>query len=78
MFLSVGAVLVSKKPDLDHIKFTWNKMTATEFEEHWRVKKMSKKADFIHMIQVGVTLLAPQTVFLTHLGHIHLAALHSN
>ncbi|KAA8588323.1 hypothetical protein FQN60_001517 [Etheostoma spectabile] len=45
-------VLVSQKPGLDYIKFTWNKMTATEFEEHWRVKKMTKKADFIHMIQM--------------------------
>ncbi|KAM4558538.1 histamine N-methyltransferase isoform 1-T2 [Odontesthes bonariensis] len=46
-------VLVSqKKTDLDYIKFTWNKMTASEFEEHWRVKKMTKKADFIHMIQM--------------------------
>lgn len=51
-FLSV--VLVSQQPDLDDIKFTWNKMTASEYEEHWKVKKMTKKADFIHMIQVGV------------------------
>ncbi|XP_049450578.1 histamine N-methyltransferase-like [Epinephelus fuscoguttatus] len=45
-------VLVSQKSDLDYIKFTWNKMTSSEFEEHWRVKKMTKKADFIHMIQM--------------------------
>ena len=32
-------------------------MTASEFEEHWKVKKMTKKADFIHMIQVGADLL---------------------
>lgn len=51
-FLSV--VLVSQKPDLDYINFTWNKMTASEFEEHWKVKKTTKKADFVHMIQVGV------------------------
>lgn len=73
--------MVSQKPGLDYIKFNWNKMTATEFEEHWKVKKMTKKADFIHMIQVGVAsivLLCPQTVFLTHLGHVHLAAVHSN
>ncbi|XP_037645562.1 histamine N-methyltransferase [Sebastes umbrosus] len=44
--------LVSQKPGLDYIKFTWNKMTATEFEEHWKVKQMTKKADFIHMIQM--------------------------
>ncbi|XP_069010806.1 histamine N-methyltransferase-like [Embiotoca jacksoni] len=45
-------VLVSQKPDLDYIKFTWNKMTAAQFEQHWKVKKMTKKADFIHMIQM--------------------------
>lgn len=64
--MSVSAVMVSRKPGLDYIKFNWNKMTATEFEEHWKVKKMTKKADFIHMIQVGaasIVLLCPQTVF---------------
>ncbi|XP_022596600.1 histamine N-methyltransferase-like isoform X2 [Seriola dumerili] len=45
-------VLVSQKPGLDYIKFTWNKMTASQFEEIWNVKKMTKKADFIHMIQM--------------------------
>ncbi|KAK9537409.1 hypothetical protein VZT92_005029 [Zoarces viviparus] len=45
-------VLVSQKPGLDYIKCTWNQMTAIEFEEHWKVKKMTKKADFIHMIQM--------------------------
>lgn len=50
--MSVDAVLVAQKPDLDYIKFTWNKMTASEFEEHWKVKKITKKADFIHMIQM--------------------------
>ncbi|XP_076603772.1 histamine N-methyltransferase-like [Chaetodon auriga] len=45
-------VLVSQKPGLDYIKFNWNKMTASEFEEQWKEKKMTKKADFIHMIQM--------------------------
>ncbi|XP_030199736.1 histamine N-methyltransferase isoform X1 [Gadus morhua] len=45
-------VLLSKTPDLDYIKFTWNKNTAAEFEQHWKENKMSKKADFIHMIQM--------------------------
>ncbi|KAM9709581.1 histamine N-methyltransferase-like [Menidia menidia] len=46
-------VLVSqKKADLDYIKFTWNKMTASEFEEQWKVKQTTKKADFVHMIQM--------------------------
>ncbi|XP_034042292.1 histamine N-methyltransferase-like [Thalassophryne amazonica] len=44
--------LVSEKPGLDHIKFTWNTMTASEFEELWKEKKVTKKADFIHMIQM--------------------------
>lgn len=45
-------ILVSKKPDLGYIKFNWNKMTVSEFEEHWKAQKMTKKADFIHMIQM--------------------------
>uniref|UniRef100_A0A674DVJ8 Histamine N-methyltransferase n=1 Tax=Salmo trutta TaxID=8032 RepID=A0A674DVJ8_SALTR len=45
-------VLVSQKPNLDDIKFTWNKMTATEFEMDWREKNYTKKMDFIHMIQI--------------------------
>nr|XP_019945367.1 PREDICTED: histamine N-methyltransferase-like [Paralichthys olivaceus]XP_019945368.1 PREDICTED: histamine N-methyltransferase-like [Paralichthys olivaceus] len=45
-------VSVSQKPELDYIKFMWNKMTASEFEKHWIEKKMTKKADFIHMIQM--------------------------
>lgn len=70
-----NAVMVSQKPDLDYVKFTWNTMTASEFEEQWKQKKMTKKADFIHMIQVGV---GPRNDFLTHLGHTHLTALHVN
>ncbi|XP_077392192.1 histamine N-methyltransferase isoform X2 [Festucalex cinctus] len=45
-------VLASQKSDLDYITFKWNKMTASEFEEQWKLKEMTKKADFIHMIQV--------------------------
>ncbi|KAF7216123.1 transcript variant X2 [Nothobranchius furzeri] len=45
-------VLVSQKPELNYTKFTWNKMTASEFEENWKQKKMTKKADFVHMIQM--------------------------
>ncbi|XP_076015309.1 histamine N-methyltransferase [Genypterus blacodes] len=44
--------LVSQKPSLDYIKFTWNNMTASEFEEQWKANKKTKKADFIHMIQM--------------------------
>lgn len=46
------SVLVSKTPNLDHINFIWNKMTASEFENHWKEKNLDKKFDFIHMIQV--------------------------
>uniref|UniRef100_A0A8C6T492 Histamine N-methyltransferase n=1 Tax=Neogobius melanostomus TaxID=47308 RepID=A0A8C6T492_9GOBI len=45
-------VMVAQKPDLEHITFTWNQMTASEFEEQWRLKNITKKADFIHMLQV--------------------------
>ncbi|XP_029981533.1 histamine N-methyltransferase [Sphaeramia orbicularis] len=45
-------VMVSKRTDLDYITFTWNKMTAAEFEEQWKQKQTTKKADFIHLIQM--------------------------
>uniref|UniRef100_A0A8C6V4H4 Histamine N-methyltransferase n=1 Tax=Neogobius melanostomus TaxID=47308 RepID=A0A8C6V4H4_9GOBI len=45
-------VMVAQKPDLEHITFTWNKMTDSEFEEQWRQKNITKKADFIHMLHV--------------------------
>lgn len=60
-FVPLDAALVSQKPALDYIKFSWNQMTAIEFEEHCKAKKTTKKADFIHMIQVCV--VGPQTVF---------------
>ncbi|XP_068186596.1 histamine N-methyltransferase-like [Antennarius striatus] len=50
--LSEYADLVSQTPDLDYISFNWNEMTAEEFEAHWKQKKMTKKADFIHMLQM--------------------------
>lgn len=59
--------MVSQKAGLDHITFNWNKMTATEFEEHWRETKMTKEADFIHMIQVGVATV----MLLTHRLHFN-------
>lgn len=58
-FVCVSVVLVSQKPELDYIKFGWNKMTAAEFEAHWKEQKMNKKADFIHLIQVGVASAEP-------------------
>ncbi|XP_076119701.1 histamine N-methyltransferase-like [Alosa pseudoharengus] len=45
-------VLVQKTPNLEYINFTWNKMTASEFESHWKESKLDKKFDFIHMIQM--------------------------
>ncbi|KAJ8255680.1 hypothetical protein COCON_G00195440 [Conger conger] len=45
-------VLVSKTPNLEHVNFKWNKMTASEFENHWQEKNLTKKMDFIHMIQM--------------------------
>lgn len=45
-------VMVAQMPDLEHIKFTFNKMTASEFEEQWKQKNITKKADFIHMLQM--------------------------
>lgn len=44
-------------------------MTASEFEEHWKAEKATKKVDFIHMIQVGVD--EHTLCFFTQLGYIH-------
>nr|XP_055072376.1 histamine N-methyltransferase-like isoform X1 [Misgurnus anguillicaudatus] len=44
--------LVSKTPNLDYINFTWNKMTALEFEKHWQEENLGEKMDFIHLIQM--------------------------
>ncbi|XP_065138280.1 histamine N-methyltransferase-like [Paramisgurnus dabryanus] len=45
-------VLVSETANLDYINFTWNKMTASEFEKQWQEKNLGKKMDFIHLIQM--------------------------
>ncbi|XP_068187829.1 histamine N-methyltransferase-like isoform X2 [Antennarius striatus] len=47
-----GSDLVSQTPGLDYIRFNWNKTTAEEFEEQWKEKKRTEKADLIHMFQV--------------------------
>ncbi|XP_068187841.1 histamine N-methyltransferase-like isoform X2 [Antennarius striatus] len=44
--------LVSQTPGLDYIRFNWNKLTAEEFEEQWKEKKRTEKADLIHMFQM--------------------------
>ncbi|XP_068187562.1 histamine N-methyltransferase-like isoform X2 [Antennarius striatus] len=44
--------LVSQTPGLDYIRFNWNQITADEFEEQWKEKKRTEKADLIHMFQV--------------------------
>ncbi|XP_019896569.1 histamine N-methyltransferase [Esox lucius] len=50
--LHMYKVLVSQNANLDFIKFTWNKMTATEFQKQWNQNNCKEKMDFIHMIQV--------------------------
>ncbi|XP_061782598.1 histamine N-methyltransferase [Nerophis lumbriciformis] len=45
-------VLVAQRSDLGYITFNWNKMTSSEFEDQWKSKQMTKKADFIHMVQM--------------------------
>lgn len=55
-------VSVSQKPGLDYINFSWNKMTAAEFEHQWKEKKTNKKADFIHLIQVVARFHPPDVL----------------
>ncbi|KAK7901267.1 hypothetical protein WMY93_018036 [Mugilogobius chulae] len=44
--------MVADMSDLDPVKFIWNQMTDSEFEEQWRQREIKKKADFIHLIHV--------------------------
>ncbi|KAK7901400.1 hypothetical protein WMY93_018169 [Mugilogobius chulae] len=44
--------MVADMSDLDPVKFIWNQMTASEFEEQWRQREIKKKADFIHLFHV--------------------------
>ncbi|XP_030643075.1 histamine N-methyltransferase-like [Chanos chanos] len=44
--------LVSETSNLNYVNFTWHKMTASEFEEHWKEKNIMEKMDFIHMIEM--------------------------
>ncbi|XP_068187747.1 histamine N-methyltransferase-like [Antennarius striatus] len=44
--------LVFETPGLDFTNFTWNEMTAEDFEDQWKEKNLTKKADLIHMFQV--------------------------
>ncbi|KAK7901268.1 hypothetical protein WMY93_018037 [Mugilogobius chulae] len=44
--------MVADMSDLDPVKFIWNQMTDSEFEEQWRQREIKKKADFIHLLHV--------------------------
>ncbi|XP_048863796.1 histamine N-methyltransferase-like [Brienomyrus brachyistius] len=44
--------LMLRTPNMENINFTWNQMTASEFEKHWIERQSEKKLDFIHMIQM--------------------------
>ncbi|XP_068600566.1 histamine N-methyltransferase-like [Brachionichthys hirsutus] len=52
--------LVSQTPGLDYVRFIWNEMTADEFEEQWKEKKRTKKADLIHMFQMMYYVKDPE------------------
>uniref|UniRef100_A0A3B3TAQ9 Histamine N-methyltransferase n=1 Tax=Paramormyrops kingsleyae TaxID=1676925 RepID=A0A3B3TAQ9_9TELE len=51
--------VVSRTPKLENANFTWNQMTASEFEKHWRDRQPEKKVDFIHMIQMLYYVVDP-------------------
>ncbi|XP_036432656.1 histamine N-methyltransferase-like isoform X1 [Colossoma macropomum] len=64
-------VLVSKTPDLDHITFRWNKMTASEFEKDWKERSPEKRMDFIHMIQMLYYVKDPEATVTFFRGLLH-------
>ncbi|XP_066497493.1 histamine N-methyltransferase-like [Hoplias malabaricus] len=65
--------LVSKTPDLDHITFRFNEMTASEFTENWKKRNTDKKMDFIHLIQMLYFIKDPEAtvMFFRSLLNIH-------
>ncbi|XP_066497279.1 histamine N-methyltransferase-like [Hoplias malabaricus] len=65
--------LVSKTPDLDHITFRFNEMTASEFMENWKQRNTDKKMDFIHLIQMLYFIKDPEAtvMFFRSLLNIH-------
>ncbi|KAF5902376.1 histamine N-methyltransferase-like, partial [Clarias magur] len=44
--------LLSEMRVLKDVTFTWNKMTATEFEDEWKKRNSDKKMHLISMIQM--------------------------
>lgn len=44
---------------MDCVTFSWNEMTAKEFESNWKKRNSGKKMHLISMIQVGTSTLMP-------------------
>ncbi|XP_072300188.1 histamine N-methyltransferase-like isoform X2 [Eucyclogobius newberryi] len=53
---------VARTSNLEHVKFTWNQMSTSEFEEQWRRTNVPEKADFIHMVQMMYFVEDPAAV----------------
>ncbi|XP_053097497.1 histamine N-methyltransferase [Pangasianodon hypophthalmus] len=63
--------LISKTPGLDYATFSWNKMTATEFENEWKKRTSEKKMHFINLIQMLYYVEDPEATVCFYRSLLH-------
>ncbi|KAM9455509.1 histamine N-methyltransferase-like [Clarias gariepinus] len=63
--------LLSETPALKDVTFTWNKMTATEFEDEWKKRNSDKKMHFISLIQMLYYVKDPEATVSFYRSLLH-------
>ncbi|KAK2823151.1 hypothetical protein Q7C36_019751 [Tachysurus vachellii] len=63
--------LLSKTPGLDYVNFTFNEMTAVEFENEWKTRNSEKKMHFISMIQMLYYVEDPEATLSFYRSLLH-------
>ncbi|KAK2823149.1 hypothetical protein Q7C36_019749 [Tachysurus vachellii] len=64
--------LLSKTPGLDYVNFTFNEMTAVEFEKEWKTRNSEKKMHFINMIQMLYYVEDPEATLSFYRSLLHI------
>ncbi|KAK2823148.1 hypothetical protein Q7C36_019748 [Tachysurus vachellii] len=63
--------LLSKTPGLDYVNFTFNEMTAVEFEKEWKTRNSEKKMHFINMIEMLYYVEDPEATLSFYRSLLH-------
>ncbi|XP_060752471.1 histamine N-methyltransferase-like [Tachysurus vachellii] len=63
--------LLSKTPGLDYVNFTFNEMTAVEFEKEWKTRNSEKKMHFISMIEMLYYVEDPEATLSFYRSLLH-------